>query len=469
MLFNSLHFFYFLPIVFILYYFIPQKYSCVLIFIASCYFYMAFVPKYILILFLIILIDYFSGIKIENSKSKKNKQIILTISLICNIALLAFFKYFNFINQNIEDLFLLFGSQIKPVNLNIILPIGLSFHTFQSMSYTIEVYRGNQKAEKHLGYFANYVLFFPQMVAGPIEKYATLGIELRKNIIPNYDNFANGFRLILFGLFIKMTIADNIAPIVNQIYDNPSQYNSFTIFNAILLFSIQIYADFFGYSTIAIGTAKLLGINLIDNFKTPYITKSIVEFWKGWHISLTTWFREYLFIPLGGSRVNNLRWIINILIIFLVSGLWHGASWTFVIWGFLHGLFYLLERGATKLFKIKLPTNFGIVSCLLIIKNYILVSLIWVFFRAESFDKIKLIFTSLYNNTNIKGNTVNYGYSLIFAITIILIDVLLINNRFDNFIQNKSTLFRWGCYTILLFCLLTLSGIENLPFIYFQF
>ncbi|MCA0431097.1 MAG: MBOAT family protein [Bacteroidetes bacterium] len=337
------------------------------------------------------------------------------------------------------------------------------------MSYTIEVYRGNQKAEKHLGYFANYVLFFPQMVAGPIEKYATLGQELKKKVELVYENFSSGFRLILFGLFIKMAIADNVAPIVNQVYENPSSFNSLEIFIAILLFSIQIYADFYGYSTIAIGAAKLMGINLIDNFKTPYLTRSVNEFWKGWHISLTSWFREYLFIPLGGSRVGYARWIINIMIIFLVSGLWHGANWTFVIWGGLHGIVYLTERGFNKLFKFKLNENFSLLNLVLGIKNFLVVSFIWVFFRAESFEKVKMIFQGLIHNTNIPEYKLHYNYSLMFAITLIATDVVLKKNRVDSYLEKKSTFVRWAIYSVLLFGLLAMSGIENLPFIYFQF
>lgn len=430
---------------------------------------MAFVPIYILILFGIILIDFTSGILIENSNSKSRKKLILTLSVLSNLVLLAFFKYFNFININLQSVADFFGSSYTPVNLNIVLPIGLSFHTFQSMSYTIEVYRGNQTAERHLGYFANYVLFFPQMVAGPIEKYATLGQELKKKVEPVYENFSSGFRLILFGLFIKMAIADNVAPIVNQVYENPSSFNSLEIFIAILLFSIQIYADFYGYSTIAIGAAKLMGINLIDNFKTPYLTRSINEFWKGWHISLTSWFREYLFIPLGGSRVGYARWIFNIMIIFLVSGLWHGANWTFVIWGGLHGLVYLTERGFNKLFKFKLNENFSLLNLVLGIKNFLVVSFIWVFFRAESFEKVKMIFQGLIHNTNIPEYKLHYNYSLIFAITLIATDVVLRKNRVDSYLEKKSTVLRWAIYSVLLFGLLAMSGIENLPFIYFQF
>lgn len=430
---------------------------------------MAFIPKYILILFFIILIDFVSGIAIENAKNKQLKRFYLIASIISNVGLLAFFKYFNFLNENLQGLAQLFDGSFQPYDLNIILPIGLSFHTFQSMSYTIEVFRGNQKAERHLGYFANYVLFFPQMVAGPIEKYATLGSELRKKISPLYANFANGFRLILFGLFIKMAVADNLAPIVNQVYEDPKAYGSVSIFTAIIFFSFQIYADFYGYSTIAIGAAKLLGIDLIDNFKTPYLALSINDFWKRWHISLTTWFREYVFIPLGGSRVGNVRWVMNILIIFFVSGLWHGANWTFVVWGLLHGLVYLAERGFSKIFHFKIKEGFSLLNLFLGIKTFLVASFIWIFFRAESFDKAQSIIHYLFYNVHINGNTISYGSSFLFIALLILFDFILFKHRIDEWLGAKVVYARWAVYALLLFFVLGMSGMDNLPFIYFQF
>jgi len=376
MLFNSLHFLVFLPLVVGLYYLLVPRYRWLLIFAASCYFYMAFVPKYILILFLIIIIDYCSAIAIEKSQGRSKKYWLIA-SLLSNILLLCFFKYFNFLNENLQVISSLFGKEFHPVNLNIILPIGLSFHTFQSMGYTIEVYKGKQKAEKHLGYFANYVLFFPQMVAGPIERYETLGNELKTEHKPVYQNFSDGFKLILFGMFIKMAIADNIAPFVNQVYADPLNHTSLQVMIAVFLFSFQIYADFYGYSTIAVGCARLLGIKIMDNFKTPYFSKSISEFWSRWHISLSTWFRDYLYIPLGGNRVRLPRWTLNILIVFMVSGLWHGASWTFVVWGALHGIILLLERYFSILFKFKIKEEWSILNLLLVLKTFVITSFIW--------------------------------------------------------------------------------------------
>jgi alginate O-acetyltransferase complex protein AlgI len=468
MLFNSLHFLVFLPIVIILYYLLPQRFRWVLIFVASCYFYMALVPYYILILFFIILLDYFSALMIEKQKGRKRK-LVLTLSICSNVALLVFFKYFNFANENLTYILDYFERENPIVNLDIILPIGLSFHTFQSMAYTIEVYRGNQKAERHLGYFANYVLFFPQMVAGPIERYQRLGEQLKKHHPLLYDNFSNGFRLILFGFFAKMVIADNLAPIVNTVYADPEHANTLSILKGIVFFSFQIYADFYGYSLIAMGSARLMGIDLMENFKTPYLSKNIEEFWKRWHISLSTWFRDYLYIPLGGNKVRVARWVINIMIVFFISGLWHGPRWTFVIWGFLHGFFYLIERGTNRLLNLNPSSDNPIYNGFRIIKTFLIVSIAWVFFRAESLQKAIDIFTGLFNNLNVTDKIKTDLRIWVLLLVFVLSDILFFNKRIDAWFAVKPAPLRWSIYTVLIFGVLALAGAENIPFIYFQF
>ncbi len=468
MSFNSLQFLFFLPIVIGLYYLLPHKFRWMLVFVASCYFYMVFVPKYILILFFIILIDFVAAQDIEATKGK-TRLFYLIASLTANIALLGIFKYFNFFNENLGSVFSFFGKEFHPWNLEIILPIGLSFHTFQSMSYTIEVYRGNQKAEKHLGYFANYVLFFPQMVAGPIERYGKLGEQLKLEHKPIYKNFSDGFKLILFGLFIKMAVADNIAPFVNDVYWNPLQCNTSQVLAAVFLFSIQIYADFYGYSTIALGCAKLLGIDIMDNFKTPYLSKSVSEFWSRWHISLSTWFKDYLYIPLGGNRVKVPRWVFNILLVFLLSGLWHGASWTFIAWGGLHGLMLILEKLFTKLFKFKMPDRWNVVSVLLTIKTFVLTSFIWVFFRAESFQKAKDMFKAIIRNVHLPGVDISAVNAIVFSVILIFTDSVIYNSRFDTLLGSYKPQYRWVCYATLIFGLMAFSGTKKYAFIYFQF
>lgn len=468
MLFNSIHFLFFLPIVVGLYYLLPQKLRWILIFVSSCYFYMAFIPKYIFILFFIIILDYLSAIAIEKNE-RKLKLTYLIVSLSANILLLCFFKYFNFLNDNLEPLFSLFGKDFHPINLQIILPIGLSFHTFQSMSYTIEVYRGKQKAEKHIGYFANYVLFFPQMVAGPIERYDRLGQELKKEQNFIYQNISDGLKLVLFGLFVKMTIADNIAPFVNQIYNDPLKHSSEEVLLGVFMFSFQIYADFFGYSTIAIGSARMLGITIMDNFKTPYFSKSVTEFWSRWHISLSSWFKDYLYIPLGGNRVAIPRWSLNILIVFMLSGLWHGANWTFVVWGALHGLFLLIERYFSKIFMFEIKKEWSLLNIFLILKTFIVTSFIWIFFRAENFNKAKQIISVIFINNNIEFNLISLKVPLLAIFGLIIFDFFQYNSRFDTKLNTIRTPYRWAIYSFLLFCLFALSGTEKFPFIYFQF
>lgn len=467
MLFNSLHFLLFLPLTVALYYLLAPRHRWMLIFIASCYFYMAFVPAYILILFAIIVIDFFAAHAIHGSAGARRK-LYLVLSLLANILLLAFFKYFNFLNQNFEAVSSLAGIQFQPFDLDILLPVGLSFHTFQSMSYTIEVYRRRQLPEKHIGYFANYVLFFPQMVAGPIERYETLGVQLRQEHRFTYDNLAHGTRLILFGLFVKMAVADNLAPIVNQVYDSPASYSAAQVFFALVCFSFQIYADFYGYSTIALGSARLLGIRIMDNFKTPYLARNVGEFWSRWHISLSTWFRDYLYISLGGNRVKLPRWSFNIMVVFMVSGLWHGASWTFVVWGALHGLMLLSERFFSLVTGFRVTKEWSVLNVLLTVKTFLVCTLIWVFFRAESFDKAAQIFSALFANNPGTG-VINTGTSVFFMVVLFVSDLLVYNSRFDERLSPLKLPWRWAVYSIILFFLLAMSGTQKYTFIYFQF
>jgi D-alanyl-lipoteichoic acid acyltransferase DltB (MBOAT superfamily) len=430
---------------------------------------MALIPSYILILFFLIGVDYLAGLVIEQLQGNLRKA-ILGVSIVANVSLLAFFKYFNFANENVTWIFQHLHLTNPVRNLNILLPIGLSFHTFQSMAYTIEVYRGNQKAEKHLGRFANYVLFFPQMVAGPIERYDRLGNELKVDHSFNYDNFANGFRLILFGMFTKIAVADNLSSFVNAVYANPAHYSSLTVLISIFFFSFQIYADFSGYSLIAMGSARLMGVKLMDNFKTPYLAKSINDFWKRWHISLTTWFTDYLYIPLGGNRVKFTRWIVNILIVFAVSGLWHGASWTFVVWGILHGFVYLTEKLANKALGIKEESDNVFLNAIRIIKTFIIVSFIWIFFRAESMQKAKEIIKAVVRNKGASFETLHVDYKVWgLLLLFILFDAALFNKRIDTWVDKRPIYIRWGVYAILVFALMAMGGTDNVPFIYFQF
>ncbi len=340
MLFNSLQFAIFFPVVTLLYFLLPHKARVPLLFAASCIFYMAFVPKYILILAVLILIDYAAGIWIENARGHRRK-IILIVSLCANVGMLGFFKYFNFLNGNVAALAHFIGWNYSIESLKIILPIGLSFHTFQSMSYTIEVYRGKFKAERSLLHFATYVMFYPQLVAGPIERPQNLLHQFREKHFFNRARFVEGAQLMLTGLFKKIVIADRAAILVNTIYIAPQNFSGAQLLMATWFFAIQIYCDFSGYSDIARGAAKIMGFELMLNFNHPYLAASIADFWRRWHISLSTWFRDYVYFPLGGNRCSVAKNCFNLAVVFLISGFWHGANWTFIIWGALHAVFMI--------------------------------------------------------------------------------------------------------------------------------
>jgi D-alanyl-lipoteichoic acid acyltransferase DltB (MBOAT superfamily) len=353
-----------------------------------------------------------------------------------------------------------------------VLPIGLSFHTFQSLSYVIEVYKGKQKAEKHFGIYSLYVMFYPQLVTGPIERPQNLLVQLRNKIAFNYDNLIQGLRLILFGLFIKMVIADNVAVYVDQIYAKPSEYSSFSILQGLFLYSFQIYCDFLGYSTIAVGCAKAMGYTLMDNFKNPYLSKSIGEFWQRWHISLSTWFRDYVYFSLGGNRVKVHRWMINILIVFILSGLWHGANWTFVLWGLAHGLVYISESTLHRILKIKNAGNIVpayVSNTFNLIKTFVIVSFIWILFRSPDLSQVKVILKALLNNSSLVDNFHVEPRVWLFLGLFIIIDVLLFNTRFDFWCSKRSTIVRWAIYSLMIFMVIVFSSVNNFPFIYFQF
>ena len=339
MLFNSFEFILFLPIVISLYYLVPQKFRWSLLLLASYFFYASWKVEYLVLIIASTLIDYWCGIQMGKQETKQQRKPFLILSLISNLGLLFTFKYYNFFVESLNDSIVsLMDAEQLPIWENVILPVGISFYTFQTLSYAIDVYKGKQEPEKHLGYFALYVSFFPQLVAGPIERFSTLTPQFKKAIKFNYSDFANGVRLIIYGLFVKMVIADNLAELIDPVYADPETYSSLSIVTSIFLYPFQIYGDFYGYSMVAIGSALLMGIKIMDNFKTPYLSKSIGEFWQRWHISLSTWFRDYLYFPMGGNRVSKGRWFYNVFVVFVLSGIWHGANWNFVIWGALFGV-----------------------------------------------------------------------------------------------------------------------------------
>ncbi|MEP6711608.1 MAG: MBOAT family O-acyltransferase [Ferruginibacter sp.] len=445
---------------------------------------MAFVPIYILILGFTIIIDYFAGIYIENAKGKRRK-LLLIFSLIANIGVLAVFKYYNFINHNFSFLLHGFGLSNPIPYLSILLPIGLSFHTFQAMSYTIEVYRGHQKAERHFGIYSLYVMFYPQLVAGPIERPQNLLHQFREKFDFDYDRVTSGLRLMAWGLFKKVVIADRLAIAVDTVYNNPQQHNSLSLVIATIFFAFQIFCDFSGYSDMAIGAARIMGFKLMANFNKPYQSKSIDEFWKRWHISLSSWFKDYLYISLGGNRVTIPRWYLNLFIVFLISGLWHGANWTFVIWGALHG-FYLIFAQLTKNFREKVNKIFFLdrVSFLPVLVTFSLVAFAWIFFRANDvYSAIYIIghiFTGipdLFHKLLSHQPVIEYlGLSAVDMTLSVLLIVILETVHYIQSKKNISVLFlrkpvyiRWAVYCGLVLGILFFGVFENRQFIYFQF
>ncbi len=460
MLFNSLQFLVFFGVVTLSYYSLGWRGRWVMLLMASCYFYMVFKPEYILILAVTIIIDYIAGIWIEQSEGKKRKQILI-LSLVSNVGFLAFFKYFNFLGQNFNKLL---PTALELPYLSILLPIGLSFHTFQAMSYTIEVYRGNQKAERHFGIYALYVMFYPQLVAGPIERPQNLLPQFHSYFKYDWENIKAGLAQIAWGFFKKLVIADRLAMVVDYSYDAPEYFNGMTLLTATFFFTFQIYCDFSGYSDIAIGSARVMGFKLMQNFDQPYISKSISEFWRRWHISLSTWFRDYLYIPLGGNRKSEYRVYFNLFLVFAISGLWHGAKWTFVIWGSLHGLYLIVAQWRDNHLKIKqkLP------DFIQLIITFFLVMLTWVFFRASgttyAFIILKKIFTLNVTEAIVSPlNTVEMWFS------VVLVGLMFAKEKYLPVIPTVKNTSFWMWLGGLVACCYFLGVFSSNQFIYFQF
>jgi D-alanyl-lipoteichoic acid acyltransferase DltB (MBOAT superfamily) len=459
MLFNSSAFLVFFPLVCTAYYLLPHRLRWVLLLGASCWFYMAFVPVYILILAFTILVDYVAGILIEDSTGRR-RRLYLIASIIANTGVLAVFKYWNFLNQNIGELFRSAGLAYDVPDLGILLPIGLSFHTFQSLSYTIEVYRGNLKAERHAGIFALFVMFFPQLVAGPIERGQALLHQFHEHKRFSYTTAEWGLVKIVHGFFKKVVVADGVSGYVDSVYGNAAHASSLSLMLATLFFAVQIYCDFSGYSDIAVGTARVLGIELMENFRRPYLSTSMQEFWSRWHISL------------GGNRVVKWRWYYNLMITFMVSGLWHGANWTFVIWGFLHGAYLVLglmlaapwatltrSIGLDRAPRLRAVLNWSI--------TMVLVILAWVFFRATDVQQAFAVLSGMLHFDGKLGLSAfaAKGGLLTPAIGVSLIGLLALSYRlpYDLRLRNPRLFI---VATTLLIILLGSNGGE---FIYFQF
>lgn len=475
MLFNSFEFVIFYLVVTFLFFTLPHKFRWVLLLAASCYFYMAFIPVYILILGFTIVIDYYAGILIENSEGRKRKA-ALVCSLIANVGVLAIFKYFNFLNENFSMLAEKFGHQNPIPYLSILLPIGLSFHTFQAMSYTIEVYRGNQKAERHFGIYSLYVMFYPQLVAGPIERPQNILPQLHVKHEFSYGNMVSGLQLMAWGFFKKLVVADRLSIYVNSVYNNPELQNGTSVFIASVFFAVQIYCDFSGYSDIAIGCARTMGFHLMINFKQPYFSKSIREFWGRWHISLSTWFRDYVYIPLGGNRVSKGRAALNFLIVFFLSGLWHGANYTFIIWGTLHAAYYIVgmylnpyTSAAEK--KLRIENTYGL-NILKGIFTFLLVTFAWIFFRAASVkDALTLIakLQTIGEPVGFNNGYNQFAHCLLAILILAVAESVSVYSRGFSLFKSRYTAVRWASVVGLLFVILLMGVFNGGQFIYFQF
>ncbi len=479
MLFNSLEFAVFFPIVSILYFVLQPRLRTPMLLVASCIFYMAFIPAYILILIVTILIDYTAGIYLER-KTGRIRTVILGISIVATCAVLFVFKYYAFFTTNFVGFAGLLGWRLTSPSLNFILPIGLSFHTFQSLSYVIEVYRRRQDAEKNFIIYATYVMFFPQLVAGPIERPYNLLHQFYETHSFDYLRVTSGLKRMAWGFFKKVVIADRLALYVKDVYADPQHFNGLQLTIATLFFAFQIYCDFSGYSDIAIGSARVLGFRLMENFDNPYLSQSIAEFWQRWHISLSSWFRDYVYIPMGGSHVSRPRWFLNLVTVFAISGLWHGASWTFVIWGLLNGT-YLVFGALTKPLRnrffnaVRLPeTNFVRVG-IRIVTTFFCVCVAWVVFRAQTIDAAWYILTHFWQGWDfsaVRTEQFLLRQMPVAIASIILLEAIQLINRkkpISQVIGGMPFPVRWALYIAAVF-IITLFGIyRSSQFIYFQF
>jgi D-alanyl-lipoteichoic acid acyltransferase DltB (MBOAT superfamily) len=484
MLFNSFEFLIFLPLVFIGYWFIFNKLKVQNLFIVvvSYLFYGWWDWRFLFLIFLTTILCFASGYGIGLCKEKKIKRLICALNIFANIAILCCFKYFNFFAENLNILFEQFGYKLDWFTIDVLLPIGISFYTFQAISYPIDVYRNKTKVTGDLIAFMAFISFFPQLVAGPIERSTQLLPQFERKRIFNYFEAIYGMRQILWGLFKKIVIADNCAMIANRVFENYTDYSAPVLWFGAIAFAFQIYGDFSGYSDIAIGVARLFGIKLCQNFHYPYFSRDIAEFWRRWHISLNTWFRDYIYIPLGGSRCSTVKVVRNTMIIFLISGLWHGANWTFIVWGAYHGLLFLpmilMGKNRKNLGTIangqKLPSLKNLLSILV---TFFLVVIGWIIFRSDNIDNAAGYLNSCITHisvVNYNNSLEGIGLTMVFS-TIVMICLMISiewTQRFKVFglqiVEGKPLLVRWSAYLTLIFFIIIFAGQQE-QFIYFQF
>ena len=478
MLFNSIEFAIYLPIIFTLYWFVANRninFQNILLLLASYVFYGWWDWRFLSLIIFSSLIDYFVGVQLGKTEIKHKRQALLWVSILVNIGFLGFFKYFNFFAESFADAFTLLGKHIEPTRLQIILPVGISFYTFQTLSYSIDVYKKKLKPTHDIVAFFAFVSFFPQLVAGPIERATNLLPHFYSRRIFEYDRAVDGMRQILWGLFKKIVIADNCAHYVNQIFNNHEQYSGSTLFLGAVFFAFQIYGDFSGYSDIAIGTSRLFGFNLKQNFAYPYFSRDIAEFWRRWHISLSTWFRDYLYIPLGGSRGGTWMKIRNTFIIFVVSGFWHGANWTFIIWGALNAMYFLPllltnnnRKNINTLANDKLFPS--IKDFFSVILTFGLTSIAWIFFRSENLTQAFSILNKVFSNSIFKIPDLLPMTVIVMIFLFVIIEWLGRRNYYALELKNVkiNSFLKWNLYFLIIYLIISIGG-EQQEFIYFQF
>ncbi|QRM87781.1 MBOAT family protein [Lacinutrix sp. WUR7] len=475
MLFNSVDFAIFLPIVFIGYWFVTKRslsLQNILIVCASYLFYGWWDYRFLALIALSTLVDFIVARQLQKETVRNRRKALLFVSLFFNLGMLAFFKYFNFFIESWVDAWQLFGIEMQTSTLKIILPVGISFYTFQTLSYTIDVYRKKIAPTHSLLQFAAFVSFFPQLVAGPIERASHLLPQFQTKRVFNSEFAISGFYLIIWGLFKKVVVADNCAYFVNQIFDGAGNYSSMELFIGAVLFAFQIYGDFSGYSDIAIGVSRLFGFDLKTNFSFPYFSRDIAEFWRRWHISLSTWFRDYLYIPLGGSRGTTWQNVRNVFIVFLVSGFWHGANWTFIVWGGIHAILFLPLLLLKSNRKHITSTKINLQQLPMLVLTFVFVTFAWIFFRADS---VEIAYTFIKEILRFNGSSVVLFYKsskmVLFSAIIVLSIVILLLFEFLAIQKNKKEV-TLNVYTAIgIAILICFMGVFKNPseFIYFQF
>jgi len=483
MSFNSLSFIYFFIIVTIIHFALQHRFRWVWLLCASYYFYLSWKPVYVILLILTTFTTYYACIQMGKSDVKSRRKIILILALFFNIGLLFLFKYYDFFNETLKTILGRLHLSYPINSFHFLLPVGISFYIFKSLSYTIDVYRGDIKPERHLGFLALYISFFPQILAGPIERAIKLLPQLYRKIDFHDGMVTNGLRLMLWGFFKKMVIADNLALLVDSVYNQPSQYQGASLVLATLFYTFQIYCDFSGYSDIAIGAAQVMGFTTMENFNRPYFSQSVPEFWRRWHISLSTWFRDYLYIPLGGNRISSSRWYFNLFIVLLICGLWHGANWTFVAWGGVHGV-YLILSAVTQKMRRKGCQMTGIDQfpklhrSLRVAITFLLISFAWIFFRANTISDAFYLTTHLWTGWDrVSFQRIPFwevlrfefivGISSIFVL--LLVEKMQGDRDFAEMIFLKPIWIRWPLYYVLMLSILLLGHFGQRQFIYFQF